>query len=220
MQFSRLGLPFPKLYWLIVSGISIFNFLPNSRVLAQSLALEPESDNALSQITTVSQLSDVQPTDWAFQALQSLVERYGCIVGYPNQTYRGDRSLTRHEFAAGLNACLDRVTELINTATSDLVKQEDLATLQKLQEQFAAELATLRGRVETLEVRTATLEKQAFSTTTKLTGQVIFAASAGGFSGDRIRDPQGRTITSSDPSATAFYRAALDLNTSSVKNAN
>jgi len=37
----------------------------------------------MAQITSVSQLSDVQPTDWAFQALQSLVERYGVIAGYP-----------------------------------------------------------------------------------------------------------------------------------------
>jgi len=37
---------------------------------------------------------------------------YGCIAGYPG-TYRGNRALTRYEFAAGLNACLDRVNELI-----------------------------------------------------------------------------------------------------------
>ena len=41
------------------------------------------SKDAMAQVTSVSQLSDVQPTDWAFQALQSLVERYGCIAGYP-----------------------------------------------------------------------------------------------------------------------------------------
>ncbi|MHC5721338.1 MAG: iron uptake porin, partial [Nostoc sp.] len=105
------------------------------------------------QVTSVSQLSDVQPTDWAFQALQSLVERYGCIAGYPNQTYRGNRAMTRYEFAAGLNACLERINQLIATATADLVKKEDLATLQKLQEQFAAELATLRGRVDAVEAR-------------------------------------------------------------------
>ena len=131
--------------------------------------------SAMSQVTSVSQLSDVKPTDWAFQALQSLVERYGCIAGYPDKTYRGNRALTRYEFAAGLNACLDRVNELIAAATTDLVKKEDLATLQKLQEEFAAELATLRGRVDSLEARTATLEKQQFSTTTKLSGEVIFA---------------------------------------------
>ena len=90
-------------------------------------------EKLIAQVNSVSQLSDVQPTDWAFQALQSLVERYGCITGYPNQTYRGNRALTRYEFAAGLNACLDRVNELIATATADLVTREDLAILQKLQ---------------------------------------------------------------------------------------
>ncbi|MEB3294026.1 MAG: iron uptake porin [Synechococcales bacterium] len=127
----------------------------------------------MAQVTSVSQLSDVKPTDWAFQALQSLVERYGCIAGYPDKTYRGNRAMTRYEFAAGLNACMDRVNELIAAATAEMVKKEDLATIQKLQEEFAAELATLRGRVDALEAKTATLEKQQFSTTTKLTGEVV-----------------------------------------------
>jgi hypothetical protein len=131
--------------------------------------------NQLGQVTSVSQLTDVKPTDWAFQALQSLVERYGCIVGYPDKTFRGNRATTRFEFAAGLNACLDKIQELIAAATSDFVKKEDLEVVKKLQEEFAVELAALRGRVESLEVRTATLEKQQFSTTTKLSGEVIFA---------------------------------------------
>jgi Carbohydrate-selective porin, OprB family/S-layer homology domain len=130
-------------------------------------------ENKIAQVTSVSQLSDVQPTDWAFAALQSLVERYGCIAGYPNSTYRGDRAMTRYEFAAGLNACLERINELIGTATTDLVSKEDLATLQRLQSEFAAELVTLRGRVDTLEARNAELEANQFSTTTKLTGEVV-----------------------------------------------
>ena len=129
----------------------------------------------IGQVTSVSQFSDVQPTDWAFQALQSLVERYGCIAGYPDSTYRGNRALTRYEFAAGLNACLNRVNELIATATGDLVKKEDLATLQKLQKDFSAELATLRGRVDSVEAKTAELEANQFSTTTKLNGEVVIA---------------------------------------------
>lgn len=138
---------------------------------------ETQESNEMSQVTSVSQFSDVQPTDWAFQALQSLVERYGCIAGYPNSTYRGNRALTRYEFAAGLNACLDRVNELIATATADLVSKQDLATLQRLQEEYSAELATLRGRVDGLEARTSELEANQFSTTTKLVGEAIFAVS-------------------------------------------
>ncbi|MEH2161129.1 MAG: iron uptake porin [Nostoc sp.] len=147
---------------------------------------EGNQNNSQSQVTSVSQFSDVQPTDWAFQALQSLVERYGCIAGYPNATYRGNRALTRYEFAAGLNACLDRVNELIATATADLVTKQDLATLQRLQEEFSAELATLRGRVDSLEARTAELEANQFSTTTKLVGEAVFGVTDvfGGRNGD------------------------------------
>ncbi|MBS9390815.1 MAG: iron uptake porin [Dolichospermum sp. WA123] len=134
-------------------------------------------EQAVSQVTSVSQLSDVQPGDWAFQALQSLVERYGCIAGYPNGTFRGNRALSRYEFAAGLNACLDRVNELIATATADLTTKQDLATIQKLQEQFSTELVTLRGRVDTVEAKTAELEANQFSTTTKLQGQVVAVVS-------------------------------------------
>ena len=76
-------------------------------------------ENNIGQVTSVSQLTDVQPTDWAFQSVQSLVERYGCVAGYPNGTFRGNRAMTRYEFAAGLNACLNRVNELIATATAD-----------------------------------------------------------------------------------------------------
>ncbi|MBE8966217.1 iron uptake porin [Nostocales cyanobacterium LEGE 12452] len=164
---------------------------------------EGSQGNSQSQVTSVSQFSDVQPTDWAFQALQSLVERYGCIAGYPNATYRGNRALTRYEFAAGLNACLDRVNELIATATADLVTKQDLATLQRLQEEFSAELATLRGRVDSLEARTAELEANQFSTTTKLVGEAIFAVS------DAFGDNTG------DANNTVFQnRVRLDLQTS------
>jgi hypothetical protein len=130
-------------------------------------------ERPLAQVTSVSQLSDVRPTDWAFHALQSLVERYGCISGYPNQQFRGDRAITRYELAAGINACLERVTELISSAKSELASQQDLATVQKLQTEFASELATLRGRVDTLEGRTQTLTQQQFFTTTKLDGVVV-----------------------------------------------
>ncbi|MDF5707857.1 MAG: iron uptake porin [Nostoc sp. S4] len=164
---------------------------------------EGNQNNSESQVTSVSQFSDVQPTDWAFQALQSLVERYGCIAGYPNSTYRGNRALTRYEFAAGLNACLDRVNELIATATADLVTKQDLATLQRLQEEFSAELATLRGRVDSLEARTAELEANQFSTTTKLVGEAVFAVT------DAFGDNTG------DANNTVFQdRVRLDLQTS------
>ncbi len=133
-----------------------------------------QPSDTMDQVTSVSQLRDVQPTDWAFQALQSLVERYGCIAGYPDGTYRGNKPMSRYEFAAGLNACMEKVNQLISSSTSSVTKN-DLTVLQKLQEQFATELASLRGRVDSLESRTAELEAHQFSSTTKLHAEAIFA---------------------------------------------
>lgn len=169
-------------------------------------ALPAQQSGTMPQVTSVTQLSDVRPTDWAFQALQSLVERYSCIVGYPDGTYRGNRALTRYEFAAGVNACLDQITQLIGS-TGNLVTRDDLAILQRLQEEFAAELATLRGRVDGLEARTAELEANQFSTTTKLNGEVVFGVSDT-FTGDGIRLEDDDTVTNFG------YRVRLNLLTS------
>ncbi len=177
----------------VIAGLSFLTTLSVSPSLAHSetlpslnnsdpykaIRLEPETQTTAQNVTSVSQLSDVKPTDWAFTALQSLVERYGCIAGYPDRSFRGKQATSRYEFAAGLNACLDKINEIISAGLADKVSKEDLATLQKLQEEFAAELATLRGRVDALDAKTAKLEAQQFSTTTKLTGEVIFSATAG-----------------------------------------
>ncbi len=130
------------------------------------------------QIVNVFQLRDVSPGDWAFEALRSLVERYGCIVGYPDRTFRGNRALSRYEFAAGLNACLNQIERLI--AASEAVLREDIDRLQRLIQEFEAELAALGVRVDDLEGRVAFLEDHQFSTTTKLKGEVIIGASVAG----------------------------------------
>ena len=181
--------------------------------LDQSIDAATIDVGTIDAVTSVSQLSDVKPTDWAFQALQSLVERYGCIAGYPDQTFRGNRAITRYEFAAGLNSCMDRINDLISSAT-DPVKKEDLESLRKLQEQFAAELSTLRGRVDNLETRTAILEKQQFSTTTKLNGQVILGLQ-GRSRNNAAFFPTNGPATTPDPGTnlTLGYSSNLSLTT-------
>ena len=122
------------------------------------------------QVTSISQFSDVKPTDWAYQALSNLIERYGCVAGYPDGTYKGGKAMTRFEAAALLNACLDRVTEVTDE-------------LKKLMAEFEKELAILKGRVDGLEAKVGELEAQQFSTTTKLSGiatMVLGGASEGG----------------------------------------
>ncbi|MFN5978914.1 MAG: iron uptake porin, partial [Pseudanabaena sp.] len=161
-----------------VAASTMFSGAANAQSASvDQLQLRPSA--VAQNVTSVSQLSDVKPTDWAFTALQSLVERYGCIAGYPDRTFRGKQATSRYEFAAGLNACLDKINEIISAGLADKVSKEDLATLQKLQEEFAAELATLRGRVDALDAKVTKLEAQQFSTTTKLRGEAIFGLVAG-----------------------------------------
>ncbi len=191
-----------------------------------SQLLASPNPKQMGQVTSVSQLSDVQPTDWAFQALQSLVEKYGCIAGYPDGTFRGNRSATRYELAAALNACLDVISDRFAT-------KEDLAAVRKLQEEFAAELATLRGRVDGLEARTAQLEAIQFSTTTKLSGEAIvgFEVAGGGSTtewksnfnnivnadndlGTTLRSLGASAVPFTQPNPIVVYRTRLNFVTS------
>ncbi|MFN9694467.1 MAG: iron uptake porin [Synechococcaceae cyanobacterium] len=122
------------------------------------------------QVTSISQFSDVKPTDWAYQALSNLIERYGCVAGYPNGTYKGGQAMTRYEAAALLNACLDRISEVTDE-------------LKRLMKEFEKELAVLRGRVDGLEAKVGELEATQFSTTTKLKGIATFVIGGNSFNG-------------------------------------
>jgi porin len=162
----------------------------------------------------VAQLADVQPDDWANRALQSLIQRYGIIAGYPNGKFLGNRALSRYEFAAALSALWQQLEAAIAAGTLPQVSRDDLATLQRLQQEYAAELEDLTGRLDSLEARSAELKANEFSTTTKLTGQIIVAFNGGGFGGDSLRSPTGTEIANNNPVTTLFYQTQLDFDTS------
>ena len=169
---------------------------------------------AVDQVTSITQFSDVYPTDWAYQALSNLIERYGCVAGYPNGTYRGNRAMTRFEAAALLNACLDRVTEVTDE-------------LKRLMKEFEKELAIVKGRVDGLEARVGELEATQFSTTTKLKGKVDFVMGGVSYGGEDYDltipnrlDDDGTPVYKNggrylgQDAFTFNYRATLNLNTS------
>ncbi|MCP9927791.1 iron uptake porin, partial [Cyanobium sp. CH-040] len=152
------------------------------------------------QVTSISQFSDVRPTDWAYQALSNLIERYGCVAGYPDGTYKGQRAMTRFEAAALLNACLDRVTEVTDE-------------LRRLMAEFEKELAVLKGRVDGLEAKVGELEASQFSTTTKLRGEASFMlAGSPDFTSPRLNSDGTRPA---DPDETTVnYDVRLSFDTS------
>jgi len=162
--------------------------------------------NSAAQVTSISQFSDVRPTDWAYQALSNLIERYGCVAGYPNGTFKGGQAMTRYEAAALLNACLDRISEVTDE-------------LKKLMAEFEKELALLRGRVDGLEAKVGELEASQFSTTTKLRGDTRWVLGGLNYSGNQVNDdsntygPVGKPLPLRD--ALSFnYDVRLNFDTS------
>ena len=173
-----------KLFQQLLVAPAALGLLAPVAANAAELNINGVSDYAASgeQVTSISQFSDVYPTDWAYQALSNLIERYGCVAGYPNGTYRGNRAMTRYEAAALLNACLDRITEVTDE-------------LKRLMKEFEKELAILKGRVDGLEARVGELEATQFSTTTKLKGKTTFVLGANSFGGDAyVREQFGRSV--------------------------
>ncbi len=157
-------------------------------VLLAPLVASAATPLGAEQVTSISQFSDLRPTDWAYQALTNLVEKYGCVAGYPNGSFRGGQAMTRFEAAALLNACLDRVTEVTDT-------------LKRLMAEFDQELAVLKGRTDGLEAKAGQIEASQFSTTTKLSGLASFVV--GGVS----NNPAGERVTFN-------YDLQLNLDTS------
>ena len=87
----------------------IFLFLPFALVV---LVI-----SANAQITSISQIKDVKPTDKHFVALQSLVERYGV---FSDETFRANDPVTREEFVVLLNSSLDMLVELAASADENI----------------------------------------------------------------------------------------------------
>ena len=184
---------------LLVAPAAICLLAPVAHAADLNISEVSDYSEAEEQVTSITQFSDVYPTDWAYQALSNLIERYGCVAGYPNGTFRGNRAMTRYEAAALLNACLDRITEITDE-------------LRRLIKEFERELAVIRGRVDGLEARVGELESAQFSTTTKLKGR-----SSWFFGATRAKGDAGhvRKTYNKENGATVFsYDLALALKTS------
>jgi hypothetical protein len=180
--------------------------LASTPVKAQSMSRERKIGNSstLATITNVSQLSDIKTTDWAFQALQFLIKKYGLFSGYGDRTFRGTRALTRNEFAVVLDAAINALED---NPSLDL-SLEERKTLQRLEKDFASELKTLAKQVKSLEERVRQINTQSFSTTTQLEGEVVFALSLVG-AGDKANG-EGRI----DSNLTFGNRIRLNFDTS------
>ena len=98
--------------------------------------------------TPATQFSDVQPSNWAYQSILNLRDKYGVVAGFPDGTFRPGQPATRAQLAALVSASLDRISEF-NTA-------EDAYLAAALRAEFSKELAKTNARVSTLELAAST----------------------------------------------------------------
>jgi len=148
---------------------------------AADLNIDQVSDYASG--SEVQNFSDVYPTDWAFKALTSLAERHGCAVATP------EGSITRFEAATLVEKCLGNVAQ---------ANEEE----RRLLNEFAPEIAVIKGRLDGLESRVGEFEAGQFSKTTTLTGKAAFVV------GNVATDMESTEAT------TFEYSYVLNMNTS------
>jgi Carbohydrate-selective porin, OprB family len=177
-------------------------------IIFSNLGLTTVRANESIQLIDLQAAEDLKSSDRAFQSFKSIVDRYDCLSPSAETRSNQIQQIERTKFAKDLNDCVDRIKGLAG------ISPADLETIRQLQIEFTTELTALKGKIEQLETDVTKLETQQFSTTTKLTGQAIFAINAGTFGGDRIIAPRGAIVSTNKPNATSLYRVSLELNTS------
>lgn len=188
----------PLLLALSISEIGRAGEIPSKTTPITPVFIDSQPQNPS---TSVYRLSDVKPSDWAFQAWQSLAERYDCPTANLDTRPSENRPISRYEFAAGLYGCLDRLSNLSDDIESKM-STEDFELLQRLQGDFATELSSLASSVENLEITTQQLEDNLFSTTTQFRGEVVF----------QLTDSFGASIDSDEDETQAIFGSRFRLN--------
>ncbi|TVP63467.1 MAG: S-layer homology domain-containing protein [Leptolyngbya sp. LCM1.Bin17] len=144
-----------KSQWKAIALSLLFSL--SLTLLSLGFLVFPQKSSA--QITSVSEISDVAPEAWYFQALQSLVENYGLFQAYSDRTFRANQPSTRAEVATLIAGAMDLISSL---ATHSSFPGEDLDLMRHLQAELAAEINTLRLRQEAAESELIELEHELF----------------------------------------------------------
>ena len=121
---------------------------------------------ALALPVTAGPFTDVPTDHWAYDAIDKL-QSEGFVEGYPDGTFRGNRSFTRYEMAMVVARIWDRLVwelDQIELDTSNLVTydefQDELDLIYDLMDEFADELENLGVRMDDVEDRLGSLESR------------------------------------------------------------
>lgn len=110
---------------------------------------------------SADEMRDLSPNHWAYKAIEQLMLRYGVMAGFPDDTFRGDKTVTRYELAAALLKVMERMDDLAAhraPGSPNPVSAADQATVARLKAEYKSELDTLEGRVKKNEDALKTLQ--------------------------------------------------------------
>ncbi|MCC3405429.1 MAG: hypothetical protein JGK17_07505 [Microcoleus sp. PH2017_10_PVI_O_A] len=132
---------------------SVHLLLSIAAILSYGLVGLPDAAKAQSepqpagQTVTVTEPNPVvKPTDWAYITLKLVASKFNCpsTPDLSSTYFISGVEITRYEFAQVLSECLDKVSQLLRTQEiTKIITKQDIAAIQKLQEEFEAELSTV-----------------------------------------------------------------------------
>lgn len=115
--------------------------------------------SGVAKLIPSSEFGDIRPTDPEFPAVQSVVERYGINVGFPDRTFRGKQPLTRGDFVIYLSEAMDRINEFLAAGTADVLDVAKINNdLDVVSQQLNPKSNTIVRRIEQIQIRLAKLE--------------------------------------------------------------
>lgn len=125
---------------LLLAGFTVgqFNSVAFAADVKRDVVIEDEGQMSF---------TDVSPNHWAYSSIKRLYEEYSVLGGFPDGTFRGNRNLTRYEFAAAINKVMDRVEEMIAKGGKPGLSRADLDRLKK---EFMTELEDVQTELKRL----------------------------------------------------------------------
>ena len=144
-------------FWVHLLLLSIAAILSYGLVGVPDVAKAESEPLPTPQTVTITEPNPiVQPTDWAYITLKLVVSKFNWRLSKTNLAttyFLSNIEITRYEFSQVLSDCLDNVNQHLRIEQKQpIITKQDLTALQKLQEEFGAELAT-RGSLIGIETR-------------------------------------------------------------------
>jgi hypothetical protein len=125
----------------------------NLPTAAKSVALNDLKDFSIDRVKPADNGKAFDPNHWAYKTLKNVTDKYGVLIGKPEENFDGTKPISRNEAAIILVNLMGKVEDQ-NTK----LNEGDKAKIEILQQELSGEINKLSGRVEAVEKSVAELK--------------------------------------------------------------